>query len=234
MDPVPFLSPCPGFRLMRSLLFLSLFTVTFLHAEVVPHGLPADYPLSNQAAVRVNGTAVPVLAHTALYDYCHFSADGALEIAITASEAIRSWSISPLALNLPAKVSGRTLTFTIPRATYLIVKLNALREIAIAGDPAERDAPVASGSEVRNVQAAPYTADATGRAPATAALQQAIDDAHAAGSGIVYVPAGLYVCGNLTLRSHVSLYLASGAVLKSSGNPQDFTTYYRKNSLGMD
>ena len=86
---------------MRLLLFLCLIG-PLACAGVVPHGLPADYPLSDQATVRVNATPVPVLAHTALYDYCHFSADGPLEVTVTASETIRSWSISPLALNLPA------------------------------------------------------------------------------------------------------------------------------------
>jgi len=45
------------------------------------------------------------------------------------------------------------------------------------------------------------------------AIQRAIDACAEDGGGLVYVPAGDYLCGGLQLRSHVSLHLESGATL---------------------
>jgi hypothetical protein len=45
------------------------------------------------------------------------------------------------------------------------------------------------------------------------AIQRAIDACAEDGGGMVYVPAGDYLCGGLQLRSQVSLYLESGATL---------------------
>lgn len=49
---------------------------------------------------------------------------------------------------------------------------------------------------------------------ATTAIQNAINAANAAGGGIVYVPAGVYKCGNLVLKSNVSVYLEGGSVIR--------------------
>jgi hypothetical protein len=47
----------------------------------------------------------------------------------------------------------------------------------------------------------------------TIIIQKAIDNAAQAGGGTVYVPAGSYRCGQLQLRSHVTLHLEAGATL---------------------
>jgi hypothetical protein len=56
----------------------------------------------------------------------------------------------------------------------------------------------------------------------TARLQRAIDAAHTLGGGTVQVPPGVFVCGTIQLRSHVSLWLDNGAQLKMSSNAADF------------
>ena len=56
-----------------------------------------------------------------------------------------------------------------------------------------------------------------------AAIQAAIDDAHAAGGGTVRLDAGkTFVSGNLLMRSNVTLVIEEGAKLLQSGNPKDF------------
>ncbi|HVT27632.1 MAG TPA: hypothetical protein VHE81_06400 [Lacipirellulaceae bacterium] len=200
---------------------------------------PAVYPLaagdhaSKRFTLVANGVAVPVLAYTSRYDYAHFSADGALTITIAVPESVRSWHISPQAEQIRARAGGQHLTFRLPHAAYVIVKINALKELAIAIDPLERAVPPPSGVGIYNITAAPYSADATGRTLATRVVQRAIDDAHAAGGGIVYVPRGTFLSAGLELRSNVSLYLAGGATLRSSGDPALFKVRYYKQSLKM-
>jgi hypothetical protein len=54
------------------------------------------------------------------------------------------------------------------------------------------------------------------------AIQRAIDACAEDGGGMVYVSAGDYLCGGLRLRSHVSLYLESGATLWVSPKEEDY------------
>jgi len=56
----------------------------------------------------------------------------------------------------------------------------------------------------------------------TAAFQAAIDAAHAAGGGIVEVPAGQYLTGTLELRTGVTLHLESGSTLLGSPRIADY------------
>ncbi len=65
---------------------------------------------------------------------------------------------------------------------------------------------------------------ATGKKPDNAgpAIQKAIDAASAAGGGVVYLPPGQYTSGTLRLRSHVNIYIESGATLFASEDPAAF------------
>ncbi len=58
--------------------------------------------------------------------------------------------------------------------------------------------------------------------PQTSPIQQALDSAASAGGGTVFVPAGEYHIGTIALRSHVTLHLENGAVLKGSPNIGDY------------
>ena len=51
---------------------------------------------------------------------------------------------------------------------------------------------------------------------------QAIAAAHAAGSGVVVVPPGVWLTGKIHLKSNVNLHLAKGAVLLFSDRPADY------------
>jgi hypothetical protein len=59
-----------------------------------------------------------------------------------------------------------------------------------------------------------------------ASIQKAIDIAHEAGGGTVVVPAGQsFMCGSIVLKSFVRLLLEPGAMLKASGNIDDYVNY---------
>ncbi len=206
-------------------------------ATVVSYPLPACYTASSLYTVQADSTNIPVIDSLETfknYNYCNFSFSGTTTITITASENITSFSISPLAYDIAGSVSGNKLTFTLSQSRYLIVKINGLKDLVIAADDLESSVPPSSGTGVYNITESPYNADSTGTSLSTKAIQTAIDDANAAGGGTVYVPSGVFTCGNLVLKSNVSVYLEGGAVIRGTGNPSDYTRFYTKNSLAMD
>ena len=56
----------------------------------------------------------------------------------------------------------------------------------------------------------------------TSAFQQAIDAAHQAGGGTVYVPPGEYLSGSIELKSFVTLHVEAGATIYASRKAEDF------------
>lgn len=56
----------------------------------------------------------------------------------------------------------------------------------------------------------------------TDAINRAIQACHAAGGGRVFVPAGNYKSGTITLMDNVELYLDRGCILYGSTNPKDY------------
>lgn len=56
----------------------------------------------------------------------------------------------------------------------------------------------------------------------TAAIQKAVDDAHAQGGGVVRFPKGTYRSGTVELKSGVTLHLAKGATLLGSSRLADY------------
>ena len=99
-----------------------------------------------------------------------------------------------------------------------------------------RDIPV-SGLRVTDVTKAPYNADPTGTADATAAIQAAIDALGAQGGGVVYLPAGTY---KLSLQSgnNVLTINKPNVVLRGAGPDKTFllnttTSMRSKSIIGM-
>ena len=60
-----------------------------------------------------------------------------------------------------------------------------------------------------------YGADPTGESLSTGAIQDAVDDAAAAGGGVVVLPAGTYLSGALFVSSDVELRIGADAVLRA-------------------
>ena len=58
-----------------------------------------------------------------------------------------------------------------------------------------------------------YSADPTGICLSTEAFQLAIDQCNEAGGGTVYVPAGIYVTGPITLKSNVRFYTEKNCII---------------------
>ena len=57
----------------------------------------------------------------------------------------------------------------------------------------------------------------------TSYIQKAIDTCFLNGGGRVTIPAGIFRTGGIRLRSNVTLYLETGAILEGSMDPEDYT-----------
>jgi hypothetical protein len=224
--------------ILACLLTLSTIVSAQIKTAVIEsYPLPAVYTASTVYSLQAAGKAIPVIQFDKKYDYAHFSmAAGNVELVINLmpGEAITSYNISPKKWNIPATAHGNQLSFTITKDAYLIVKINAHKELVIAIDAMEKQPPAVTGKGIFNITADKYRADASGKTSSTVALQQAIDDAAAYHNGIVYVPAGVYAVGNIQLKSNMALYLAGGAVLLCTGKADAFTHNARKRSQNRD
>ncbi|MDR6879826.1 S-layer homology domain-containing protein [Bacillus sp. 3255] len=99
------------------------------------------------------------------------------------------------------------------------------------GEASLPDTDAAAGIDVTK---APYLADSTGAADATAAIQAAINSAAAAGGGIVYLPEGTYQV-NPQEGKDFSLNIAgSGVVLKGAGMNRTFVYNAAENMKQKD
>lgn len=77
-------------------------------------------------------------------------------------------------------------------------------------------------SQDKEYNIASYGAKGDGLTMATKAIQSAIEDCYKNGGGTVVVPPGEYISAPIYLKSNINLYLAPGAVLKGSGNLDDY------------
>ncbi|MBQ8383115.1 MAG: hypothetical protein IJX47_07930 [Clostridia bacterium] len=206
--------------------------------RVQTYPMPACYSASTVYSLTVDGIEVPVYAYKNDYDYAEFSLkEGPVEVTVTVKESVRTASISPKKLELAGEKSGKTYTFTLEKDEYLILRINNLKRLVICCDPAETDVPDKTAKNVFYVLDDAYRADNTGKALSTGSLQKAIDDAAAyaeknGGAGIVYVPAGVYRSGTLAIKSNVHLYLEGGAVIRATGDGDDYIPRGYKNSIG--
>jgi polygalacturonase len=203
-----------------------------------PIASPSLYNSSTVFSLTANGKTIPVTAFSNQYDYAAFTMEGSLcelKVSRLDGKPIETSSISPLSQHITGRLSNNDLSFAVPKPEYVVVAVDKLKRLVIAIDPPETDAPPPSGRGIYNVTARAYGADPNGRASSTAAIQKAIDDAagDATRRGVVYVPQGLYLASNLQLKSNVSLYLETGAVLRCSGTRDEFATRFEKESVHL-
>lgn len=67
-----------------------------------------------------------------------------------------------------------------------------------------------------------YGIETDGRENITRKLSALIEQIEKDGGGTIYFPAGLYTSGSIFLKSNMTLYLESGAVIQGSENPEDY------------
>ncbi len=92
-----------------------------------------------------------------------------------------------------------------------------IQDFSYAGYRRGESAIPAVAGPVFNVTAAPYSADPTGAADSTAALQAAITAAGNAGGGVVFLPAGTYRLSVPAGQNQALLISKNGVVLRGAG-----------------
>ena len=101
-------------------------------------------------------------------------------------------------------------------ANVTAISLAALASATALLAPAANPGGAPAGKPVRAI-VTKAGADPTGREDSTAAIQKCIDRVSEAGGGVVYVPPGEYRIRYLTLRPHIRLAMAGGAVRATDG-----------------
>ncbi len=203
---------------------------------IITSTVPSCYQVNNQYSMRVkpvggsNWTDVPLINHAPRgvlnCTYGNFFFADTVMIEIFKTTSIGTYSISPKSRGIVANIQDTVLSFSLTSPEYLMVTIDDT-DILVLAEPYIADPPPVSGPGIFNVTAAPYHADTTGAYIVTEQIQMAIDDASAysGGTGIVYIPAGVYSITRLNAKSNLEIYLDGGAVLLGTGNPEDYDEY---------
>lgn len=221
------------------LTFLIIFRMIVPLFSIEVSTLPSIYSASHVFTLTVNDNKVPVTDFVNEYDYAACSAAEKIikiQVQVNDTSSIQSYSISPRKLGIQGRVTGNTLTFSIDKPQYLIVSIDHFKKLVIAIDLPQKNRPTSSGKGIFNIMDSKYNADPSGTNVSTEAIQKAIDDASAypGKEGIVYIPAGVFLAGNLILKSNIAIYMECGAVLRATNNPADYKPLARKNSQNRD
>lgn len=106
----------------------------------------------------------------------------------------------------------------------------ALEQLPVVTDVDMVTLPKPATSQLFNVAEAPYSADNNGQVEASAIIQQALNDAAAAGGGTVYLPAGVYLVEQaLAIPSGVELRGSWDVPHHTIGNGTVIFTNYGEN-----
>ncbi|HXD77533.1 MAG TPA: glycosyl hydrolase family 28 protein, partial [Puia sp.] len=155
-----------------------------------------------------------------------FAGGAPVRIVISCHEKILRYSVNTAGPQIHAISRGDSLSMSLDRPQYAVVKINDLEYLFLAAELPEHPA-VHPG--LINVTA--LGVSGSGRGLQTVRLQRIIDSLSALGRpSTLNFPAGTYRTGQLDLRSHVSLHLEDGALIKGSTDPGD----YRESLIRMD
>jgi hypothetical protein len=87
--------------------------------------------------------------------------------------------------------------------------------------PPSADGDKLSGTRIFNI--CDHGAVGDGKTLNTVAIQKAIDACHADNGGTVLIPAGIFVCGTIELKSNVTLHIVMSGKLLGSPKREDYT-----------
>ncbi|WP_448699234.1 glycosyl hydrolase family 28 protein [Mucilaginibacter sp. AW1-3] len=130
---------------------------------------------------------------------------------------------------------------TVDKGNYMLSGLIPLKPYSCSVKAEEKDGKLSAGSiavrfttkprgKLLNITA--FGANGDGTTLNTAAIQKAIDACPAGGT--VLIPQGKFVSGALFLKSHMTLQIAKGGILKGSINEADYLPYINNRFEGWE
>lgn len=214
-------------KILTAIFLIILFNYNTTKAQLETYELPSIYATSKTFTLSVNGETIPVtefvVKDVVQYHYAHFSFSGEINLAVESPDNITNCEIRPSAFGLLANINGTKAEFSINEPLYLVLYINKYEKLIILADPLEEDPPQIGDPNVKNIM--DYGIDNTGSTIETSKVQQALDDVAGAGGGILFFPAGIYKITRVYVKSNTIVYLAGGAVIRGTGNKQDYDEY---------
>jgi len=209
---------------LQAVTIACLLQLTFasqtIGAEVFPYArVPGDRTNPDFLSVRVNGAPVDTVSTDMNVGYTHFAFAGTVFVEVIATETIKTFDLSPHRDGIEATAKGNVLSFRLSQPKKLHLKINNLPRFFIFADAPEKNPPRPGQAGVYNIK--DYNVTSSLESVQTSNIQRAINDV-AAKKGILYVPPGLYLSGELKIRSHLTLYLSPGAVIKGTARVSDY------------
>lgn len=154
-----------------------------------------------------NGGAPYVLTRVTDYDV-------AAEIVLGSSFFVTGGTVN---IGASYVLTAPTGTITVGTSALAYTKASQAPVISVNGQTGAVVIATTGSSIVYNVKDAPYSAVGNGVADDTAAIQDALDDAEAAGGGVVYLPTGVYgVLGDGT-ASHGAVQIGDNVTIMGDG-----------------
>ena len=192
-----------------------LLSSAIAQAALTPYPRVPGDEANTHFTVKVDGTTVEACSTAMNVGYAHFAFTDKVKVEITAQEPITSFDLSPHRAGIAAKMTGSTLSFELTKPSKLHLKVNELPRFFIFADAPEVPLPRVNVFDLTKLGVT-SSADQV----QTAAIQRAIDEV-AAKRGTLLVPPGIYRTGELRMKSHLTLHLAPGAILKGTGSLAD-------------
>jgi hypothetical protein len=187
---------------------------------VIPYPrVPGDRTNSDFPSVEVNGVHIDTVGTDLNVGYAHFAFEGTVTVEVNVRETINSFDLSPHRYGIHATANGKALLFQISRPRKLHLKINNLARFFIFADALEVDPTQLGQPGVYDLGS--YEVLSSLDSVQTRKIQRAIDDV-ASKKGILYVPPGIYRSGELKVKSDLTLYLAPGAIIKGTGEVEDY------------
>ncbi len=199
------------------------------HQEHVVETYPAapGAVASRAFRVTVDGTPAFVEAYAGV-SYVRFAFRGVVVVEVAFHGEVGAVRLLPRdAATSEAGTSG-TLRLTLTEPRPFVAWIGDREKLFVLADHPESP-PIADGAAVVAVD------PPEDRHLATHAIQSAIDQVAARpGGGTVVLQPGRYVSGTIRLASHVTLYLAAGALLEGSDDPADYPVDPGRTERGRD
>ena len=191
-----------------------------VQAEVVPYPrLPGDRSNSDFPSIKVDGAAVETVSTDMNIGYAHFAFSGTVVVEVVVNETIETFDLSPHRYRIQAEAKGNILSFRLSQPRKLHLKVNRLPRFFIFADAPEVNPPRLGQPGVYDIR--DYGVASSLYSIQTSKIQLAFNDV-ASKKGVLYVPAGAYLSGELKASSNMTLYLSAGSIIKGTGKVSDY------------